>query len=346
VDLDSSTGVRLYYGDVTATTALIDNSSTIPNYAVPNNPNNCPRMTGGVVSLQPFVFVYGADGTLAWCQSVNLENWTDLDAGMARVTGDAIVFGAATRGGAGNSPSGLFWSLSSLIKCSYVGGTPVFAFDTISSSITIVSHNAAVEYGTNWYWMGTDKFYVYNGVVNDLPNESNREYLFKNLNWQYQEKIWSMRVSRWSEIWWFVPLNGSTECNHAFIYNVDLQVWYDTPINMSAGYPAKHFRWPLMCESVVQEDNTWALFMGENGVDEVRGPSSSPIEAYAETCDMNFGSPNMDMGVDGVENKVTLIRFEPDIIQSGQMTLVINGGSTARGQNRQSEAFPFDPTTV
>jgi len=219
--------------------------------------NNNVSVSGGVVALHPYVFVYGNDGLIKNCSAGDPEDWVSADANEVNVASGKIVQGLPVRGGS-NSPSGLFWSLDSLIRVSYapatinVGGsgiTQYWRYDIISSQSSILSSQCVIEYDGIYYWIGVDRFLLYNGVVKEIPNPMNQNYFFDNLNYSQRQKVWVTKVPRFGEIWWFYPRGDSTECNDAIIYNVRENTWYDAGTALgtrrSAGYFSQVFAYPV-----------------------------------------------------------------------------------------------------
>ena len=237
----NSTGGEIFTGDLLGTGVLVE----VPGA---NKPANFSA-TGGVVSLPPYTFVYGNDGYVAWSVPNTPDDYVGSGAGNAYVTGQKIVKGMPLRGGPGNSPSGLFWSADSLVRGSYVGSTQIFQFDTISTQTSILSANCVIEYDGIFYWIGTDRFLMFNGVVREMENNLNLNFFFDNLNTQYRQKVFAIKVPRFGEIWWCFPFGDSTEPNHAIIYNVRENTWYDTALpeggRGGGAFPAV-FRKPLM----------------------------------------------------------------------------------------------------
>ncbi|MEG7750677.1 hypothetical protein U2087_15640, partial [Listeria monocytogenes] len=80
------------------------------------------------------------------------------------------------------------------------------------------------------FWCGLDRLVSYNGVVQDVPNTMNSNFFFDNLNYDHATKVFAFKVPRFGEIWWCFPKGASTECNHAVIFNVRENTWYDTPL--------------------------------------------------------------------------------------------------------------------
>ena len=219
-----------------------------------STPTGSPiTVSGGVVVLHPYVFVYGNDGLIKNCSAGNAYDWNSPDANEGNFAATKIVQGLPVRGGS-NAPSGLFWSLDSLIRVSYApttisGSTLYWRYDIISSQSSLLSSQSIIEYDGIYYWCGVDRFLLYNGVVKEIPNNMNQNYFFDNLNYAQRQKVYVTKVPRFGEIWWFYPRNGSTECNDAIIYNIRENTWYDAGealgARRSAGYFSQVFHYPV-----------------------------------------------------------------------------------------------------
>jgi hypothetical protein len=245
-DITSSTNTPVLIGDVSGTTlsAMMDGANPI-------------QVSGGVVVLHPYVFVFGNFGLIKNCAAGDPTDWSSADANETNVAGSKIVAGLPVRGGS-NSPSGLFWSLDSLIRVSYnpttitTGGTAstfFWRYDIISSQSSILSSQSVIEYDGIYYWCGVDRFLLYNGVVKEIPNNMNQNWFFDNLNYAQRQKVYATKVPRYGEIWWFYPRGTATECTDAIIYNVREQTWYDAGqalgARRSAGYFSQVFAFPI-----------------------------------------------------------------------------------------------------
>ena len=222
--------------------------------------DNEVSVSGGMVSLHPYVFVYGNDGLIRNCATGNLDDWVSAEANAVNMSTGKIVQGFPVRGGS-NAPSGLFWSLDSLIRVSFaptslgIGGTPNFSaptfwrYDIISSQSSMLSSQSVIEYDGIYYWVGVDRFLLYNGVVKEIPNSMNQNYFFDNLNYTQRQKVYATKVPRFGEIWWFYPRGNSEECNDCIIYNIRENLWYDAGTALgarrSAGYFSQVFRFPV-----------------------------------------------------------------------------------------------------
>lgn len=349
-DISSDAAGALYRGyDNGTSTLILENEVTV---------------SGGIVALAPYTFAYGSDGFVQWSRAGYTDDWSGGDAGNARITSQKIVKGLSLRSGAGNAPSGLFWSLDSVIRSTYVGGAAVFQFDTITSQSSILSSQSVIEYDGIYFWCGVDRFLMFNGVVREVPNALNLNWFYDNLNYAQRQKVFAFKVPRWGEIWWCYPRGNATECTHAVIYNVRENTWYDTELpnsGRSAGMYAQVFSSPLVIgvidtettqyrgvqssELRVTEDDQpriindpkgYVVWQHEYGTDEINGSQIRPVQSYFETADISLlvgqNPQNMALRVEYIE---------PDFVQSGDMTVQITGRANAK-----SGEVTSDPRTI
>jgi hypothetical protein len=239
--VNSTTGLVFTLGSYTK--VVLSNAATTSGNSTLTFNNNV-SVSGGVVTLHPYIFVYGNNGLIKNCAAGNAQDWVSADANEVNVATGKIVQGLPVRGGS-NAPSGLFWSLDSLVRVSYIGGagTPAqyWRYDIITSQSSILSSQSAIEYDGVYYWCGVDRFLLYNGTVKEIPNNFNQNYFFDNLNYSQRQKVWATKVPRYGEIWWFYPRGDATECTDAIIFNVREGVWYDAGEALGARRSAGYF---------------------------------------------------------------------------------------------------------
>ena len=355
----NSNGGQLFIGDLFGTDPLTEVTNLPTGYS----------LTGGVVALHPYTFIFGNDGYVAWSVPGDPSDFTGAGSGAANITGQKIVKGMPLRGGPGNSPSGLFWSADSLLRASFVGGDAIFQFDTISTQTSIMSANSVIEYDGIFFWVGSDRFLMFNGVVREVENQMNQNFFFDNLNYAYRQKVFAIKVPRFGEIWWCFPKGTSTEPNHAVIYNVRENTWYDTPLpegGRGAGIFPTVFRKPIMSgvepnlsptgvrvtqdgniritengiTRITQQSDTpqYRLWVHEVGTDAIDGQSIQPIQSYFETADLS-------LPVSAQTNKaIQVLMMEPDFVQSGDMTVQVMGRANARAPEVDGEKMTIYET--
>jgi hypothetical protein len=259
------------------------------------------------------------------------------------------------RGGT-TSPAGLFWTLDSLVRVTYapqnVGTSTLYwRYDLITQQSSILSSQCVIEYDGIFYWVGTDRFLMYNGVVQEIPNTQNTNYFFDNLNYTQRQKVWASKVPRWGEIWWFFPNGDSDECNDAVVYNVREQCWYDAGqaigARRSAGTFSEVFRRPIWGGWDQNGTGGYTLWQHEKGTDQVYTNHVDAIESYFETNVLGGGMGLVGSPQGAGDNLWTRIeRVEPDFVQSGTMNLIVTGKGYADDADQPSAPYPFDPTTL
>jgi hypothetical protein len=349
LDIDSTTNVPVLVGDFPggAMSALVDSQGSTPT-------NDPIEVSGGVVLLYPYLFVYGNDGLIKNSSAGNFNDWNSADANETNVATSKIVKGLPVRGGT-TSPSGLFWSLDSLIRVSYtptnVGVSTIYwRYDLISNQTSLLSSSSIIEYDGIFYWCGVDRFLMYNGVVQEIPNIFNFNHFFDNLNYAQRQKVWATKIPRWGEIWWFYPRGDSEECNDAIIFNVREQVWYDAGeavgARRSAGVFTEVFRKPIFA-GTEQGSEGYTLWQHETGTDEVYLNNQNAIKSSFTTNNIGWvtGGPGANEPV-GANRWIRIERVEPDFVQSGDMNLYIEGKGYANDVNDPSQPYVFSRETL
>lgn len=329
----NSAGGQIFFGPVLGTSAL--KSVNLPPDA---------NATGGVVSLHPYLFYYGTDGIIGWSVPGEPTNLTDFSsgAGLARVWGQKIVKGLPLRAGSGSAPAGIFWAFDAVIRATFTGGPTLFQFDVVATDTSILSATSVLDYDGVYFWAGVDRFYMFNGVVREVPNQMNLNYFFDGLNRRAANKVFAFKVPRYGEVWWCYPRGDATECTHAVVYNVRENTWYDTELpngGRSAGGFNNSFAAPLLT-GVTSSNGDYKVWLHEQGVDEIDGSSIQPIRSYFETADLSTL-------VQGKNEYLRISRIEPDFVQNGPMTVQITGRANARAPEVFSTVFTFvDPENI
>lgn len=348
-EIDSTANTPVLYGNINGTvlTALRDVSGTTPT-------GSLIEVSGGVVALHPYIFVYGNSGLIKNNSAGNPLDWNGADANETNVATGKIVKGLPVRGGT-NAPSGLFWSLDSLIRVSYLGGTgspPAFwRYDIITSQSSILSSSSVIEYDGIYYWCGVDRFLMYNGVVQEIPNDMNQNWFFDNLNYTQRQKVWAWKVPRFGEIWWFYPRGDATECTDAIIYNVREKTWYDAGqaigAQRSSGYFSNVFRYPVAGGTEDIGGGYVKLWQHEIGVDVIDGPLALAIQSNFTTHDLSLvtGNPAQETPI-GDNYWTHLERVEPDFLQTGNMSCYVIGRPYAQAADVTSAPYTFNASTT
>jgi hypothetical protein len=324
-DISNTTDTPVLIGDITGTTmsAVLDGATPI-------------EVSGGAVVLHPYLFVYGNNGLIKNCAAGDPTDWTGADANETNVAGTKIVKGLPVRGGS-NSPSGLFWSLDSLIRVSYApttissgaGTTTLYwRYDIISSQSSILSSQSVIEYDGIYYWCGVDRFLMYNGVVKEVPNNMNQNWFFDNLNYAQRQKVYATKVPRYGEIWWFYPRGSSTECNDAIIYNIREQTWYDAGTALgsyrSAGFFSQVFPFPVNAGTAINASGGANLFTLTAG----SGYTNGTYTNVAMTGGTGTGAQATITVAGGIVTAVVITANGTGYTVGDQLTYALPGGGS------------------
>lgn len=320
-DISSSTERQIFAGNVNGTGALA--------------PVGMDANSGGIVSIYPYLFGYGNNGRI---DISALNDYSINESTFA--TGQKIVKGLPLRNAGG--PAGLFWSLDSVVQATFnaaiTTGIP-FAFNTVNGQSSILSSQGVLEYDGIYFWMGVDRFLMFNGVVREVPNTYNLDFFFDNINYQYRQKAFAFKVPRWGEIWFCAPLGNATECNHAVIYNVREGVWYDTALpglGRSNGIFASVYEKPFMTDlaSTAAGPSGFTLWQHETGLDQINGSDIQPILSSFTTNELTMADQNQDKAL-----RVDFV--EPDLVQRGDLTCTVVGRANARAKDQESQSVTF-----
>lgn len=164
----------------------------------------------------------------------------------------------------------------------YVGAPVVFSFAQQSDNISIVGPQAATTSGGIVYWMGNEKFYMYDGRVQALPCTLLDE-VFDDIDTDQNLQIIAGTNEGFDEIWWHYCSASATSPDRYVIYNHALKIWYYGTMTRTAWLDSPLMGGPLAATAVNN------LVLQETGVDDVESSSSMAISAYVESADFDIG---------------------------------------------------------
>jgi hypothetical protein len=341
-------------GAAITTTAGTTTGLTFGAYSTLTFDNNI-AVSGGIVMLFPYLFTYGNNGFIGNCAAGDFNNWTSADSNRNNISSTKVVKGLPIRGGT-TSPAGLFWTLDSVVRVTYsptqVGNVTLYwRYDLITQQSSIMSSQCVIEYDGIFYWVGSDRFLMYNGVVQEVDNKQNFNYFFDNLNYVQRQKVWVSKVPRWGEIWWFFPSGDSVECNDAIIYNVREKVWYDAGqalgARRSAGVFTEVFRRPIWAGNDQNTAGKYTLWQHETGTNEVYTNQVNAVDSFFETNIIGTRLGLVGATEQPGDNVWTRCeRIEPDFVQSGAMEVTVLGKGYAEDTTQESSPYTFNPDTL
>ena len=127
----------------------------------------------------------------------------------------------------------LVYTEMSLHSLQFLGTTDVFGLSELETNISIASPRSVAGASNVVYWMGSDKFYLYNGKVNTLPCPL-RDLVFNNINFDALPYVYAGTIETHNEIWWFYPSKNSSINDSYITYNYAENLWFYGSLNRSA----------------------------------------------------------------------------------------------------------------
>ncbi len=162
---------------------------------------------------------------------------------------------------------------SSVHSLQFIGAPFTFGITQLSNQTSIIGINSAVAVGDAVFWMGQNRFYVYDGRVQPLPCPV-RDYVFEDFNSQQQDKVFAGSNAAFGEVFWFYPsdtnsaANGGTDENDRYVvYNYEQQIWYVGNLERTTWLDRGINEFPMATTSETNLETPNRLYNQEVGVD-------------------------------------------------------------------------------
>ena len=311
-------GGKLYTWDATNGTSTrgVLVSGLAGASGVPTSHNNLV-----VSDVSRFVFCLGANPfgaadldplLIRWSDQESLVDWTPSatnQAGSLRLSqGSKIVTGANSR------QAVLVWTDAALYSLQYVGAPIVWGANLVGENISIASKNAVAYANGIAYWMGTDKFYKYDGRTETLKCDL-RRYVFNDFNADQYEQVFAGTNESFNEIWWFYCATGSDVPNRYIIYNYSEDVWYFGNLTRTAWVDSGARDHPLAATT------SGKLVEHEQGLDDNETTTPAAITAFITSADFDLDDGHRLFLVNRIMPDVT---FDGSTAVSPSVTLTLD----------------------
>ena len=295
-----------------------------------------PHTTYQIVAsaVQRFVIAFGANGydptdantdfdrmLVRWSDQENPYDWVPTatnQSGEYRLNNGSYILAARN-----TRQEILVWTDSAIYSMQYLGPPYVWGFNLIQDNITMMGPNVPITVNNITYWMGTDKFYAYDGRVQTLPC-SLRKYVFSRLNKDQAWQCFAGSNEAFSEIWWFYPSKGSFTVDSYVIYNYLEGSWYHGSMARTAWLETGLREYPFAA------DYNERLLYHESSIDDEASGVPEPIVSYIQSSDFDIG--------DG-HNFGFVWRILPDL--TFMNSTAANPAVTMRVQARVNSGTPY-----
>jgi hypothetical protein len=240
---------------------------------------------------------------IRWSDQETAANWTPAattQAGSLRLShGSAIEAVAQVR------QEILVWTDTSLYSLQYLGPPIVWGSQILADNVSIVSDRAWATAAGVTYWMGYEKFYMFDGRVQTL-NCDLRQYIFNDFNYDQPLQVFASTVEQFSEVWWFYCSAGSTSVDKYVVYNYAEKIWYYGSMARTAWVDAS-----VVEDVPIAADYNSRLLLQETGCDDSSGPSAVGFDSYITSAEFD---------IDDGHNFGFVWRVIPDITFNGSTT--------------------------
>ncbi len=346
-------GGAVYYWDVSSGT-----SSRAVNISTLGGASDTPTVQNFILvsDINRFVFCFGANtiGTstqdpmlIRWSDQEDAANWTPSatnQAGSLRLSrGTEIVTAKQSR------QEVLVWTDSSVYSLQYLGGQAVWGAQIVGDNISVASQNAVAYASGASFWMGRDKFYMYDGRTQPLPCDL-RRYVFNDFNEAQIDQVFAGTNEEFHEIWWFYCSADSTSVNRYVVYNYLDKVWYYGNLSRSAWLDSGTREHPL---AATYSNN---LVNHEEGVDDNETATTTAIDAFITSAEFDLDDGHRfsfiwrvlpDMTFDGstASSPAAIMTFFPLKNSGSGYTSPASAGGTSSGTITRTAVVPVEAFT-
>jgi hypothetical protein len=289
-----------------------------------------------VSDVSRFVFAFGTNDPLSatpndidpmlirWSDQESVVDWTPSatnQAGSIRLShGTQIITAIQTR------QEIVAWTDSTVYSLQYLGPPYVWGVQLLGDNISILGQNAVAQASGVVYWMGTDKFYSYDGRINTL-NCDLRKYVYQDINLTQNQQCFASTNEGFNEVWFFYCSANSTAIDRYVVYNYLENTWYYGTMNRTAWLDSGLRDYPIAANPLTA--TTGNIVNQEYGNDDNGTGTPVAIESYISSSEFDIGDGN---------NFAFVWRMLPDLSFSGSdasptpqvtMTLypMVNSGS-------------------
>ena len=287
-----------------------------------------------------FVFAFGTNDPgatdpyaldpmlIRWSDQESVTTWTPAatnQAGSIRLShGSEIVTAVQTR------QEIVVFTDSSLYSLQYLGPPAVWSSQLLGDNISILGPNAAIVASGKVYFMGVDKFYVYDGRLNTLRCDL-RQYIYSDINLSQSSQTFAGTSEGFNEAWWFYCSAGSNTVDKYVVYNYLEDVWYYGNMARTAWLDSGLRDYPVAATYVKN------LVNHEEGVDDNTTATTVAIDSYISSSEFDIDDGHNFGFVYRILPDLTFRGSEGDNTPQVTMTLIPLQNSGAGYNSPQSE---------
>lgn len=316
----------------TATGALINTTGTQSGTHSISELVDVPTVQNFLVvsDISRFLIVFGTNEIgsatldpmlIRWGDQESVTNWypsATNQAGSLRLSdGSKIITARQTR------QEIVVWTDSAIYSLQYLGPPDVWGAQSLGSNLSIIGPNATALASGRIYWMGVDKFYVYDGRVQTQRCDL-RRHIFSNINLAQNDQVFAGTNEGFNEIWWFYCSAGVTTIDSYVVYNYVEDIWYYGSLGRTAWSDSGLRDYPQAATY------NYNIVDHERGVDDNATGTPTAITAYIESAEFD---------IDDGEHFGFVWRMVPDLTFDGSTAATPQVTMTMYGMNGSGSGF-------
>jgi hypothetical protein len=284
------------FNNVGLTFQLIDTAGNIVNTTGSQSgvqsitPQDIPLVQNYIMvsDTSRFIFALGTNDygsttldpmLIRWSNQDDPFNWTPdatNQAGSIRLSdGSEIITAIQTR------QEIVVFTDSALYSLQYLGPPNVWQTQLLGGNISIQGQNCVALASGIVYWMGVDKFYVYDGRLQTL-NCDVRRYVFSDFNQAQAAQVFAGTNEGFNEVWWFYCSANSNVVNKYVVFNYAEKIWYYGTMSRSAWLDSGLRDFPL---AATYNRN---LVNHEQGLNDNETGTTAPIAANISSSEFDI----------------------------------------------------------
>jgi hypothetical protein len=163
----------------------------------------------------------------------------------------------------------------------YLGPPYVWGTQLLGDNISVMGPNTAALASGVVYWMGVDKFYLYDGRVQTLSCDLLR-YVFSDINTAQAAQMFASTNEGFNEVWWFYCSANSSSVDKYVVFNYLERVWYYGTLARTAWLDSGLLDFPIAATYVNNIVNH------EDGINDNMTATTAAIEAYISSSEFDI----------------------------------------------------------
>jgi hypothetical protein len=315
---------------------LLANAPTQSNYMIVSSRDRhliflgTQTTPGSTTTYDPMSVLFGSQESIT-----DFVPTATNTAGFQRLSsGNRLVTAVRTRGDL------ILLTNLSAHSMQFVGPPYTFSFKQVGTNCGAISPHSAVEAENVVYWMSNGGFFLFDGVVKQIPCTV-QDYVYSDIDDEEQFTTFGGVNLQFAEVSWFYASQNSSYINRVVTYNYREQVWTIGTLARTVWAPRDIFAYPLAADydvnsTAISQPTVIGLTPGRATLfNQEYGNQADGVylPAYIQTAEFGLGDSNDSMfikryipdfknQVGGVQMEFLVRQYPGSTVQVASSTVV------------------------